>query len=75
MPAECCKEFFNKIPDDEPTFTIAGRDKIALHVIKAWIDAAKKCGVNKEKIASATRHYNAVAAFQTRYPERVKTPD
>ena len=34
MPAECCKKFFAKVPDDEPVFTVVGHDPFAEDVVR-----------------------------------------
>lgn len=75
MPAQCCKKFWEKIPNDEPVFTLAARDLLAPEVISFWIDRAKKMGVNPEKIQKAVDHWRAFVGFQTAHPERTKIPD
>jgi hypothetical protein len=35
MPAQCCKDFYARIPDDEPVFTIAARDRTAPAIVNA----------------------------------------
>lgn len=75
MPAQCCKDFWARIPEDEPTFTIAGRDLFAVEVIGFWIEMAEAEGVNPDKIRRAKEHLAAIAKFQETHPERTKVPD
>jgi hypothetical protein len=75
MPADCCKEFWGRIPDDEPTFTLAARDALSAHAVRFWIGEALKEGVNADKIVRATQHLKAIEDFQRAHLERVKIPD
>jgi hypothetical protein len=75
MPKDCCKETWNKIPDDEPVFTIRGQDQLAERVIYFWIREALDAGVNPEKIAQAEEHLHDIQRFQKAHPERTKIPD
>jgi hypothetical protein len=75
MPAECCKKFYAKLPEDEPVFTLAGRDKLAIATVNFWIEEAIKAGVNQDKIDRAYKHLIALSDFQNAHPERVKLPD
>jgi hypothetical protein len=75
MPEQCCKDFFDKIPDDEPVFTIAARDELAAYTVADWIVRAEADGVNPDKIARARQHLQDIVEFQSSYPDRVKKPD
>lgn len=75
MPAPCCKKFWEKIPDDEPVFTLAARDLLAADTVSFWIGRAKKIGVNAEKIQRAIEHWQLIVGFQSAHPERTKIPD
>lgn len=75
MPAECCRKFFAKLCDDEPVFTLAGRDKLAPAVVAYWIKLAGVAGVNQDKIARAEQHLQAIHEFQIEHPLRTKIPD
>jgi hypothetical protein len=72
---QCCKDTFNKVPDDEPVFTLLGRDLTAIPRIADWINEAKARGVNEDKINRAQQHLNDFVEFQHKYPERCKFPD
>jgi hypothetical protein len=75
MPAQCCKDKWPTIPDDEPVFVIRGKDLLALSVVQLWMDKAIDAGVNDEKMLAVLEHYNAIAKFQEDHPERCKVPD
>ena len=75
MPATCCKEFYAKIPDDEPVFTVVGRDLLAAQTVEFWIERARACGVNDGKILRAQWHLEEMVLFAQQHPERMKLPD
>jgi hypothetical protein len=75
MPAQCCKDFFAKLPDDEPVFTLAARDRLAPEVVDYWIKRARAEGVNEDKLRRSLQHFVAIVKFQRDNPERVKLPD
>jgi hypothetical protein len=75
MPANCCKDFWARIPEDEPVFILAGRDETSAEFVEAWIKNAEMLGVNADKIARARLHLDAIRTFQANYPERCKLPD
>ena len=50
MPNKRCADFLNKLPDDEPAFTVRARDPFILDVIETWLIKAVQAGVNKKKI-------------------------
>lgn len=75
MPKQCCKDTWEKIPDDEPVFIIRGKDKLAPRVMLLWLDAARDAGVNEDKLARVGEHLAAVIEFQEQHPERCKIPD
>jgi len=75
MPAPCCKEFFARIPDDEPVFTLAGRDQISAATVEFWIRRASNLLVNDGKLTRAIQHLQAIQDFQRAYPGRTKLPD
>ena len=75
MPKQCCKDTWNKIPDDEPVFIIRGKDALAPSTMRAWISMAEKNGVDEDKIRRVTEHLNDVLHFQAKNPDKVKIPD
>jgi hypothetical protein len=75
MPARCCIKTWNKIPADEPVFTLRAKDLLAPVAVKAWLDAAKKAGVNRNKLRRAKAHWLAMRRFQRVFPRRCKVPD
>lgn len=76
MPTQCCKDTWNKIPDDEPVFIIRGKDLLAVGAVATWIESAQRSRkVPKDKIDRANEHYTAIKDFQKKYPERCKMPD
>lgn len=75
MPAECCKETWNKIPDDEPVFILMGRDLTAAAAIADWIVRAEKQGVNPDKLRRSREHLTAFNRFKAEHPDRCKMPD
>jgi hypothetical protein len=75
MPTQCCKDTWEKIPDDEPVFILRGKDLLATDVVREWIVAARRNDVNPDKIARAKEHLNAIDQFQGAHPERCKIPD
>jgi len=75
MPAECCKKFWEKIPEDVPVFTLAGWDPLAIDAIITWIALAVEYGVPESKLIRSREHLKAIQQFQKDHPERVKMPD
>lgn len=76
MPKECCKETWEKIPDDEPVFIIRGKDLLACGAVSDWITRAElEAVVPDEKIAKAKEHLLSIITFQEEHPERCKMPD
>ena len=51
VPNRRCVTFLEKLPDDEPAFTVRARDPIVLDVITKWLERAEELGVSQEKIA------------------------
>lgn len=76
MPTQCCKDTWEKIPDDEPVFILRGKDLLAPKRVKAWIAAAVESDiVPDEKILAAKAHYEAMIKFQNEHRDRCKMPD
>jgi hypothetical protein len=75
MPKDCCKETWEKIPDDEPVFTIRGKDALALKTVEFWIKYAVSSGVNPEKIKQAVECRRDIYNFQMKHSDRAKLPD
>ncbi len=75
MPAKCCREFYDRLCEDEPIFTLAGRDRLAPAVIAYWIKLATMAGVNGDKLNRAYEHLTKMNEFQILNPERTKMPD
>lgn len=75
MPAQCCKDFYNRIPDDVPVFTIVAWDKAAPDTVLRWIQRCQELGVNMNKIKRGLAHLNAIVNWQIEHPDRVKIPD
>lgn len=76
MPSQCCKDTWDKIPDDEPVFILRGKDLLAPQRVKAWIAAAVESDVvPDDKINGARCHYNDMIVFQKANKDRCKMPD
>lgn len=75
MPKECCKEFFNGIPDEVPTFTIVAYDQLAVETVHFWLQRARELGVNPDKMRSCEEHLADIVAWRNINPEKVKVPD
>lgn len=75
MAKDCCKELWARVPDDEPVFTIRGKDKLAEYAVEAWIGEAVRAHVDPDKIAQAREHLLDIKRFQKEHPDRVKLPD
>lgn len=75
MPAQCCKDKWPMIPDDEPVFIIRGKDLLSPATVQRWLDFAVEAGVNTDKMARVEEHLAAILDFQASYPERCKIPD
>ncbi len=75
MPKDCCIKMFNRIPIDEPVFTLRAQDELATTVLRAWIDLAEKRGVNSQKIVRAEQHLLDMLEWRATDPNRVKLPD
>lgn len=75
MPAQCCKNKWPTIPDDEPVFVIRGKDILAARAVAYWMDLAVQHGVNDKKMAAVAMHLKMIEDFQHDYPERCKVPD
>ncbi len=75
MAASCCKETWQKIPDDEPVFILRGKDLLAPSIVVDWIEKAEEANVNSDKIQRAWEHYKAMIEFQAQHPSHCKIPD
>lgn len=75
MPAKCCKEFWARIPDDVPVFTLVGYDLLAPEVVNDWLESARRHGVNAEKVEKAKAHLDAMLEYQKANPDKCKIPD
>ncbi len=75
MPAKCCSDFFARIPDDVPVFTLVAYDQLAIDTVQFWIKRAEEEGVNGDKIERARQHLRAMATFESANPGRMKLPD
>lgn len=73
MPAKCCKDFMEKLPKDEPVFTVRARDILAAPIVAFWLQKARELGVNSDKLQCVQRHLDAIVDYQTKHP--VKVPD
>ena len=71
MPARCCKEFFSNLPDDEPVFTLAAHDILAVETVWYWINRAKMSGVNADKLRRAEEHLHAMVQWRTTHPTKI----
>lgn len=75
MPMQCCKDKWPTIPDDEPVFILRGKDKLAMQVVKVWMDLAREAGVNQGKMIRVREHFEAMERFSDEHPDRMKIPD
>jgi hypothetical protein len=76
MPADCCKETWDKIKDtDEPVFTLRAQDALAPFVVRQWLNDARINGVNEGKIRRGREHLDAIVKWQEEHPDKVKIPD
>jgi hypothetical protein len=75
MPAKCCKEFYARIPDDVPVFTIVAWDTFAVDTVRYWLQLAEFRGVNPDKLFRSRKHLEAIDRWQKDHPEKVKIPD
>lgn len=72
---DCNREFYDRIPDDEPIFILAARDLTSIGHIRNWIEQNRAAGCNPAKLANAERHLADFEQFQSEHPERCKFPD
>jgi hypothetical protein len=75
MPAPCCKEFFARIPDDVPVFTLVAYDALAVSIVTEWVTRAEKLGVNSDKLTRSKEHLSAMIKWRLENPEKIKIPD
>lgn len=61
--------------DEEPSFTVLGRDQLAQAVVRFWIERAEAAGVSDAKIERARQRHQEIVEWQSDHPERVKVPD
>lgn len=66
-------EWAQKLADDEPVFPIRGADILGPDTVSDWIQRAELMGVNKGKIADATRVADVMSEWQKR--NEYKIPD
>jgi hypothetical protein len=67
------RAILDKVGDEEPIFILRASDALAPSIVNEWIRAARRNGVNADKIASATRHLQAIWDWQAVYDH--KLPD
>lgn len=75
MPAQCCKDKWPTIPDDEPVFILRAKDKLARKVVAYWLELAAEAGVSVDKQVRVSEHLTAMDMFALDHPERMKIPD
>lgn len=75
MPAQCCKEIFARVPDEEPVFTIRAHDKLAEKIVRAWLMEARAAGAPAAKLSLAEEHLRAIVDWRAMNADRVKVPD
>lgn len=75
MPKQCCKEFFNRISDDVPVFTLVAYDQISQETVEFWLKRARELGVNADKLQRSEEHLADIAAWRAANPEKIKVPD
>jgi hypothetical protein len=75
MPAECCKKFWKKIPDEVPVFTVVGWDKLAIRTVRCWCALALQEGVNMAKVQKGIDHVGWMEEYAALHPDAMKLPD
>lgn len=60
---------------DEPFFIIRAQDKFAQSVVRQYAIMLDRNGINDDKVKSAHRKADEIAAWQEKNPARVKLPD
>lgn len=75
MPKDCCKKFWNKIPDDVPVFTVVGWDSLASKTVRFWLAEAALAGVNADKLQRTINHIRDLDEYVANNPEKMKLPD
>jgi hypothetical protein len=66
---------YARIPEDEPVFTLRGKDLLALGAIDEWLRLAHLAGVNEDKIRRGVEHLQDIRQFQANHRERCQIPD
>lgn len=69
------KEFFNKIPEGVPAFTLAGWDILSVDTISYWLRRARAAGVNASKIARCEADLQEMINFAVNNPDKMRVPD
>jgi hypothetical protein len=75
MPSKKQKEFFEKIPQDVPAFTLVATDPLAKATCDFWLRLARALGVNGNKLSRSNADIEAIAKFAVDHPDRMKIPD
>lgn len=75
MPAQCCKDLFNRIPDDVPVFTLVAYDELSSDVILYWLKKAEIANVNPDKLKRSRERFEDFLKFRREHPDRMKLPD
>jgi N-glycosylase/DNA lyase len=75
MPAECCKKFWERIPEDVPVFTLVGWDRLAERTVRFWVSEASMAGVPAAKMQKGINHILWMQEYAEAHPEMMKLPD
>lgn len=63
----------SRVQEDEPLFVLRAKDAVAVEVVEAWVEAARKLGAPSSKIREAE---NLIARMRDWQKEHgTKTPD
>jgi hypothetical protein len=78
MPADCCKERWERLmheDPDMPVFTLLAKDIIAIEVVEFWLRRAIELRVNPAKISRVQEHLKWLIEFKRDNPHRMQIPD
>ena len=62
------------IPDDEPLFLVRARDRLALPLLRMYLELSRADACNDYHFAKLNRTISDFAEFAKNHPERMKQP-
>jgi hypothetical protein len=75
LPSKYEKELWKRIGHEEPSFTLAPWDVLAIPVLAYWIRLARAANVDVIKVKDAERILQDMLSYAEENPDKMKVPD